>query len=66
VAFAAHALKASSATVGAEQLAGHCRDIEDHARDGRLEMACAAIENIGALHAEVCALLRARYVADAA
>jgi two-component system, sensor histidine kinase and response regulator len=43
---AAHALKSSSANVGAEMLSGHYRELERLAREGRLEEARALFERV--------------------
>ncbi|MCC6708283.1 MAG: response regulator [Gammaproteobacteria bacterium] len=66
VVFAVHALKSSSAAIGAEQLAALCRGIEVEARGGDLDQACRELPQVTTLHGEVCALLNTHYRADAA
>jgi signal transduction histidine kinase/DNA-binding response OmpR family regulator len=48
-----HALKSSSANMGATCLAEICRDIESAARDGNLDLACVLVERLLAEHKEV-------------
>ena len=43
---AAHTLKGSSGTLGARQLEARCRELEDHARNGRLPESTATIEEL--------------------
>jgi two-component system sensor histidine kinase/response regulator len=66
VAFAVHALKSSSAVIGAERLAALCRGIEMEARAGSLTMARRELTQVFRLHTEVCELLNTHYRADAA
>jgi signal transduction histidine kinase/CheY-like chemotaxis protein len=50
---AAHALKSSSANVGAVVLADLCRDVETAVGDGQLELACLLVERLLAEHRQV-------------
>jgi HPt (histidine-containing phosphotransfer) domain-containing protein len=48
-----HALKSSSANVGATGLAEICRDVEAVARTGDLDQACELVERLVVEHREV-------------
>ncbi len=50
---AVHALKSSSANVGASGLAEVCRDVETAAQGGNLDLACALVERLLAEHRDV-------------
>ena len=66
IVFAAHALKSSSATIGAELLASLCRHIETQARSGNLAPARDELAQVITLHSQVCAMLEAQYQEHAA
>ena len=61
IAFAAHALKSSSAVIGAERLAELCRDIEANAKVARTDDMSRKIGEATAIHGQVCELLKQRY-----
>jgi HPt (histidine-containing phosphotransfer) domain-containing protein len=50
---AAHALKSSSAHVGAVVLAELCKEVELAAAGGKLELACMLVERVREEHAQV-------------
>ena len=62
VTFAAHALKSSTATVGANSLAEICRDIECAAKEDLLDSLSERIADAEAMHAKVCEALQRRYL----
>jgi HPt (histidine-containing phosphotransfer) domain-containing protein len=66
IVFAVHALKSSSATIGAELLASLCRHIETQARSGNLAPAHEQLAQVVELHSQVCAVLEAQYQEHAA
>ena len=57
---AAHTLKGSSASLGANALAEACREVELAAREGRLEGLAAKVDAIAAQFDEVVSALEAR------
>lgn len=63
---AAHSLKSTTATMGAEPLAALAAELEQHFRAGRIEDAGTRIGQFRDHHAEVIRALRARYLQDPA
>ena len=61
ITFASHALKSSSATVGAEALADLCRQIEISSKSGNLDEALGRFDDIVSFHSAACDELRRAY-----
>lgn len=59
---AAHSFKGSSLNVGATRLSSLCKQLEDHARDGRTVYAKDLLANINEEMLTVDSLFRARYL----
>jgi len=59
---AAHSFKGSSLNVGATRLAAHCRELEDHAREGRTVYAKELLDKIHQEMTVVDTLFRQRYL----
>lgn len=55
----AHALKSASANLGAMTFSSACRELEQHARQGQLDLVRPVAESAGALFLEVRATLEA-------